>query len=654
MKKILFALVLSGLFVHSSAQTVIWEENFNSATALPTGWTQTSLASDGGWSVDTGAGLSSQSFTIAGANGKILGTNDDDCDCDKSNDFVRLPVFDLSATVTPYLLFDRFYFAGAYEGITESLHLEVSEDGGLTWAVLSTVTGAGGWNPTAINLTPYAGQNDIMIGFKYNDGGGWLFGAGLDNFQLIEPDLSIVDATAAGAGIGVFVDAVPSLVGGYTKYLTGEQVTPFFTVSNEAFTQITSYDVTYILNGGTPVTESVTDVDIGYGESLQYGFDTPATIGSGANSFTFSISNVNGGGETVTNNNSGGVASITGIVPNPNRVVVAEEGTGTWCGWCPRGTVFMDYLTAKYPDNFVGIAVHNGDPMTNTTYDTAMGNNISGYPSGLVDRVSFAGSDEVDPSDFEKAMFERITQDPGVNISTAVSFNGNVAFITSNLDFTANLNGNYRIAVVIMEDGVTGTGAAWNQTNYYAGGGAGPMGGYESLGAAVPASQMVYDHVARAIVGGWAGASGSVPSANAAGSSHSYTTNYTVPASYNMENLKAITLLIKQTGDEIINAGVSEGFSVGVQDLVESSFGVSVYPNPANDQTNIKINTMYAGDVVVRITDAAGREVANRTYQNMMGENFIPIATSNFDSGYYTVSVFVNGESIQKSLLVTK
>lgn len=654
MKKFLFALVLSGLFMHASAQTVIWEENFNSATGLPAGWTQTTLATDGGWSVDTGAGLSSQSFTISGADGKILGTNDDDCNCNKSNDFVMLPVFDLTSVTTPYLLFDRFYFAGTYQGNTESLKAEVSEDGGSTWSPLVTLTGANGWTATALDLSAYAGQDDIKIGFRYNDGTGWLFGAGLDNFQLIEPDLSIIDATASGSGIGVFIDAVPTLLGGYTKYLVGEEVVPYFTISNNAFSEITSFDVTYVHNGGTPVTESVTGESLGYGESLQYAFDTPAALASGANSFTFSISNVNGGAETVTDNNGAGNASIDGITPNPNRVVVAEEGTGTWCGWCPRGAVFMDYLTAKYPDNFIGIAVHNGDPMVNSTYDTAMGNNISGYPSGLVDRVNFAGSAEVDPMDFERAMLERITQDAGVNISTAVAFVDNVAYITSNLDFTAALNGNYRIAVVILEDEVTGTGSTWNQTNYYSGGGSGPMGGYEDLGASVPASQMVYQHVARAIVGGWSGASGSVPTSNAAGSSHSYTTSYTIPASYDMDNLKAVTLLIKQTGDEIINAGVSQKFSVGVQDVVQSSFGVSVFPNPANDQTNIKVSTVNASDVVVRITDAAGRVVAHRTYANQIGENFIPVATSNFEAGYYTVSVTVNDETVQKQLLVTK
>lgn len=48
---------------------------------------------------------------------------------------------------------------------------------------------------------------------------------------------------------------------------------------------------------------------------------------------------------------------------HPDKKVWVEEATGTWCGWCPRGEVYMNYLYAKYPEHFVGIAVHQKDPM---------------------------------------------------------------------------------------------------------------------------------------------------------------------------------------------------------------------------------------------------------------------------------------------------
>jgi hypothetical protein len=65
--------------------------------------------------------------------------------------------------------------------------------------------------------------------------------------------------------------------------------------------------------------------------------------------------------------------------------VVIEEGTGTWCGWCPRGAVAMEYMYDTYPTRFIGVAVHNADPMTVTEYDD--GANLSGFPGCNVDRA---------------------------------------------------------------------------------------------------------------------------------------------------------------------------------------------------------------------------------------------------------------------------
>ena len=43
-----------------------------------------------------------------------------------------------------------------------------------------------------------------------------------------------------------------------------------------------------------------------------------------------------------------------------DRVTVVEEGTGTWCGWCVRGIVALEYMRENYPDKFIGIGVHYG------------------------------------------------------------------------------------------------------------------------------------------------------------------------------------------------------------------------------------------------------------------------------------------------------
>ena len=80
--------------------------------------------------------------------------------------------------------------------------------------------------------------------------------------------------------------------------------------------------------------------------------------------------------------------SVQAQTPTFDRTVVIEEGTGTWCGWCIRGIVAMDYMKKTYGDKFLGIAVHVNDVMQ--SYDYAVGVNLSSFPGCNVQRKYFA------------------------------------------------------------------------------------------------------------------------------------------------------------------------------------------------------------------------------------------------------------------------
>ena len=102
----------------------------------------------------------------------------------------------------------------------------------------------------------------------------------------------------------------------------------------------------------------------------------------------------------------------------------------------------------------------------------------------------------------------------------------------------------------MVEDGVTGTSNTVNQlldydqTNYYANNANGAMGGFESLPDPVPASQIVYNFVARAILGGFYGAENSVPDALNAGEDFEFTFTYQVPTAFDATKMKAIVFIL--------------------------------------------------------------------------------------------------------------
>src|SRR5699024_3773439 len=128
-----------------------------------------------------------------------------------------------------------------------------------------------------------------------------------------------------------------------------------------------------------------------------------------------------------------------------------------------------------------------------------------------------------------------------------------------NLDVTTNFytdidDAHFAHSVIVVENGFSVTGRNWGQSKYYSGGSQGTMGGFENLPQVVPASDIVYDRVGRAIIGGYYGEEGSIPSAVSDGDSPSYSFTYTFPDEIDAENAYLVALLLDTESGAIVNA----------------------------------------------------------------------------------------------------
>ena len=108
-------------------------------------------------------------------------------------------------------------------------------------------------------------------------------------------------------------------------------------VINLGLTTITSFDIDFDYNGNI-ISENVTGVNIPMLSSYSVAFTNPIVLAGGSNS-AVTISNVNGLGPDNVPSNDASSTIISAVEPTPNKLVVGEEATGTWCGWCPRGAV---------------------------------------------------------------------------------------------------------------------------------------------------------------------------------------------------------------------------------------------------------------------------------------------------------------------------
>ena len=439
--------------------------------------------------------------------------------------------------------------------------------------------------------------------------------------------------------------------------LATQSGTPTVKILNGGSTAITSMKVDLTYNGST-TTQTVTGINLP--TAGIYTVSMPSTVlVAGSLPVTALVYEVNGGAGDNTPTNDMLSEQINPVVPAPGKMVVGEEATGTWCQWCPRGAVFMDLYETKYQDFWAGIAVHNGDPMTVADYDTGIGSLIGGYPSALVDRMG-----DVDPSGMSSDFFTRLQTAPKATLLNGANWDPNtrVLNVSVRYTFSSGANGNYKSACVLTEDDVTGTGAGWSQSNAYAGGNNGTMGGYESLPNPVPASQMVYNHVARAIAPSFAGMSGIFPASINAGDVHIVNYTFTLPAGWDENQIHIVGMLIDPNGKidnagsadivTAVNNGYETGINVGIAEVLSETKTLTLAPNPAYGSASVLLQIKAESDVSVYVSDLNGKAMLRGEYSNLSGAQSIGLNLNGLAAGIYNVQVWINGTMYSEKLVV--
>ena len=628
MKKHLLALS-SLIFTGLTFSQVIFNENFDAATTLPAGWAQYNVD---GLTPDPSVNYMGTNAWIIRAN-SATGVGNHAVSTSwyappaASNDWLVTPQIAIPGTGSYQVEFDAMApdadFLDGFKVYISTTGNTVADFG--TTPVLTQAAAPNTYTHFTIPLTAYAGQS-IYVAVQNNSNDKFLLF--LDNFKVrqLSPDDAILNSTTLN------------------RYsLTSTNNNLGLSVTNDGLNAISNITVNW--NDGADHISTI-PVAIAPGASITINHPTPVTYASVVDkNIAVTITNVNGNVDPIMSNNTGSKLFNT-VSANSAKNVVIEEGTGTWCGWCPRGAVAMDYMTSTYPNDFIGVAVHNSDPMTVTDYDA--GANFSGFPGSNVDRVLLDQS--VSQSAFEGYYNARKNLIVPAAMDMSVSISG--AAVTMNVTATFKTNfaaANYRLGVIIAENSVSGTTAAYAQTNYYAANANGAMGGYESLPDPVPAAQMVYNHVGRALLGGYSGQAGSVPAVIVDGAPVSYTFNYTAPATSIRANMYAVAVLIDQTTGEIVNAKKSSLTSAQLNE--SSSIDMVVFPNPASENVTVSFeakNTEYA----ISITDIQGRTVLTQTLSNVSGAQSVNLPIQGLASGNYIVSVATAGQSFNQMISI--
>ena len=241
----------------------------------------------------------------------------------------------------------------------------------------------------------------------------------------------------------------------------------------------------------------------------------------------------------------------TDDVETYERKVVVEKGTATWCQYCPRSIVGFRTMYEKYPDNFIGIAIHDDD-MYSPSYIYLLWSISGGLPKAIMNRKH-----EIDPNEtaLENYYQSEINKARARILMTATWEDSaqTKVIVQTTTRFAQDMQGGFRIAYAVTENSV----GPYVQTNAYSGAGY-QMGGFENEGSYV---SMLHDHVARSI-SNLVGEPGSVPENPKARTDYEYTYTLTLPD--NLQNKENIEIIVMLINEQVWISGLSILSGVGI------------------------------------------------------------------------------------------
>ena len=625
------------------AQTIYYSEDFESTTgtALPTGWTQTvavgAPSATVGWNSGTNTTLGSSGFAPP-AHTRFIAVNDDAASAaNNTNSFVKSSSFSLATATAPYLSFDCAYLAGTYGGNSETATVEVSTNGGTSWTVVSTLAAnaVNWWEGRYINLSAYAGQASVMLGFRYNDGGGWEYGWAIDNISVFAPQANDIALTAISpvAPANYVQDGAP----GYS--FTG-------TMFNHSSSTITSFDATVVVGAGSPATTTISGISIVPFGSYNFTCN-PYVVPNGSQNVTMWVTK---SGDPVLSNDTMTTTVIGVDTLQPKRVMI-EEFTQASCDPCAQAAPNVDSVYANNLGRSILVRYHVNwpgrdcmDSVTLTPFVSAMVSfyGVTGVPDAKMDGTDiYPGAGGLSTA----AIGDEATGGSPMKITVTPSFDP----LTNTYSFTANVK-----AYTAMPSGLVLRAVLAVDTITYA-----------SNQSTETISQTVFPEVAENM---FPSASGTTLTAFTTGSTqtvtkswvknHAWGSNRSVWA-YDSTNFAQIVVWVEDNTNKYVfqaaSAMVNTIVPAGVNAVTSDNGSMDIYPNPASRTATVAINLKTSADVKMEVYNILGQLTYSMpTESRNAGNSVSTIDVSNFAAGEYFVKVLIGNEVLNKKLTITK
>ena len=234
---------------------------------------------------------------------------------------------------------------------------------------------------------------------------------------------------------------------------------------NVGINDITSFDISYSVDGNNTVSESV-NTTIQPGNSYTHTFATNWTTVTGNHQIDVSISNINGGNDDVTTNNTLS-KNINGASQVVNNFPLFEEFTSSTCSPCASfNSSVMTPFQNNHENDIALIKYQMNWPGSGDSYYTNEGGVRRTYYSVAVVPSLFVGGENVSTTNsaVNNAYNNEIAENAFMDMSGQFSIQGSE--ITTSVSITPYVTGDFTVQIAVIEKETTNNTGSNGETSF--------------------------------------------------------------------------------------------------------------------------------------------------------------------------------------------
>jgi hypothetical protein len=530
------------------------------------------------------------------------------------------------------VLFNAYSNINAGGSDKEELIIYISADGGISWGYFGSYHNATflPWARPMWDLYVYKGMPNLRFMFKYNDYGGHLYGAALDNIKIFQRNTN--------EGAVMFVNM--------PKY-SGNGATVAFQLCNYGSAPITSVSAIYEVDNMGPVQETITGLNILPGRTDTVFFSTKLSgiaVTSTPVKLTVNLLMINGANEPSPSDNSAYRYITAGAQTVPRNGLIEEFST-RGCTSCMN---FEKKWNSLYVDNKINdtasrvnrIVYMTGWPDANEPAYNAHSEarrsyyNVNDITSHFVNGI-LSLADTVTNWEAKEEIFNSKLHNSPVTITGVYTVLKDK--ISCAVDITPHFIPTSPIKVYMIV-----TERHYNDP-------------------AAPTPQKDFYNVARRIIPGANGLT-------AQNWTPWQTYNYAFAETYNKGNVTKgsfnfwgdpinsdlIVVVQEEASREVLQSLVIPArWPSAIRDLPLSQ-KLQVFPNPATEIANLSFYLDRSSEIEVLVNDMMGRVIYSQERILASGEQSIQIPTQAMTDGYYNIRLNTNAGSATARMVISK